>query len=39
MNLKNVPRETRWQIDAIGVYLNKDETLSRIEYLENITIQ
>jgi Holliday junction resolvase-like predicted endonuclease len=39
MNLKNVPRETRWQVDAVGVYLNEDETLGRIEYLENITIQ
>ncbi len=39
MNLKNVPRETRWQIDAIGVYLHEDGTLGRIEYLENITIR
>ncbi len=39
MNLKNVPRETRWQVDAIGVYLHEDGTLGRIEYLENITIQ
>ena len=39
MNLKNVPRETRWQIDAIGVYLHEDGTFGRIEYLENITIR
>lgn len=39
MNLKNVPRETRWQVDAIGVYLHEDGNLNRIEYLENITIQ
>ncbi len=39
MNLKNVPRETRWQIDAIGVYLHEDGTLGRIEYLENIAIR
>ncbi len=38
-NLKKVPRETRWQVDGIGVYLNEEGTLKRIEYLENITIR
>lgn len=38
LNLRHVPRETRWQVDGVGVYLNKNSTLHNIEYIENITI-
>lgn len=39
LSLRNVPRETLWQVDGVGVYLNNDMSVQKIEYLENITIR
>ncbi len=39
LKLHNLHRETKWQCDGIGVYLNQDLTLNKIEYIEHITIR
>lgn len=39
LKIKGVSRETLWQCDGIGVYLNPDMSLNKIEYLEHLTIR
>lgn len=39
LNLKSISRETPWQCDGIGVYLNPNMTLQKIDYLAHITIR
>ena len=39
ISLKAISRETPWQCDGIGVYLNSDMSLSKVEYIEHITIR
>lgn len=38
MRMNNVPRETRWQVDGIGVHLYPKPQEPKIEYLPNINI-
>ncbi len=38
LSYRKVPRETRWQVDGVGIYLNDDMSLNNIDHIQNITI-
>ena len=38
MNMHNVSRETRWQVDGVGVFLDTLTSQTTFQYLPNLTI-